>query len=146
MEQIFEFIGNHPGLFLALSFVLGLLIWNLLGEQISGIKALLPQETTLLINHDDALMLDVREESEYAQGYIINSMHIPLSKFTDKIGSLEKHRHRPVIVSCQSGARSGQACRQLIKNGFEKVYNLKGGILAWKNANLPLSKGKSRSK
>ncbi len=146
MEQFVEFIGNHPVLFLAFTAVLSLLIWNILGEQLSGIKPLLPQEATLLINHDDAIVLDVREESEHVKGHILNSVHIPLSTLSGKITRLEKYRNRPIIASCMSGNRSGQACRLLKKNGFEKIHNLKGGIIAWQNASLPLAKGKSGAK
>ena len=143
MEQLIEFLGNHTGLFLGFSIVMGLLVWNLLSDQVSGIKPLLPQEVTLLINHENAIILDVREANEYEQGHILNSVHIPLSTLSDKIARLEKHRDQPIIASCMSGARSVNACRMLKKNGFEKVHNLKGGIVAWQNANLPLNKGKS---
>jgi rhodanese-related sulfurtransferase len=143
MEQLPEFISNHPLLFLALGIVLGLLVWNLFGEQFSGIKSLLPQEATLLINHEEAVVLDVRQESEYNQGHILNSIHIPLNMLADKMGRLEKYRHRPIIASCLSGSRSASACQLLKKNGFEKVHNLKGGVTAWQNANLPLVKGKT---
>ncbi|RKZ38932.1 MAG: rhodanese-like domain-containing protein [Gammaproteobacteria bacterium] len=143
MEQLIEFLGNHPGLFLGFSIVMGLLVWNLLSDQISGIKPLLPQEVTLLINHENAIILDVREAKEYAEGHILNSVHIPLSTLSDKMARLEKYRNQPLIASCLSGSRSGNACRMLKKNGFEKVHNLKGGITAWQNANLPLIKGKS---
>lgn len=125
------------------SIVMGLLVWNLLSDQISGIKPLLPQEVTLLINHENAIILDVREAKEYAEGHILNSVHIPLSTLSDKMARLEKYRNQPLIASCLSGSRSGNACRMLKKNGFEKVHNLKGGITAWQNANLPLIKGKS---
>jgi rhodanese-related sulfurtransferase len=143
MEQFVEFVGNHPGLFLALGIVLGLLVWSFLGDQLSGIKPLLPPQATLLINHENAIVLDVREDNEYAQGHILNSVHIPLNMLSEKIGRLEKYRNRPIIASCMSGNRSGRACSVLKKNGFEKVHNLKGGIIAWQNANLPLTKAKN---
>ncbi|MGD2084341.1 MAG: rhodanese-like domain-containing protein, partial [Chromatiales bacterium] len=54
-------------------------------------------------------------------------------------GSLKKFKNRPIVVSCRSGAQSATACRQLRKEGFERVYNLHGGILAWESANLPVS-------
>lgn len=146
MEQFIEFVGNHPNLFLAFGVVSGLLIWNIWGEQITGIKSLLPQEATLLINHEEAIILDVRDDNEYIQGHILNSIHIPLNTLSDKIGRLDKYRNRPIIASCMSGNRSARACSTLKKNGFEKVHNLKGGVIAWQNANLPLIKGKSSSK
>ncbi|MEN8216269.1 MAG: rhodanese-like domain-containing protein [Pseudomonadota bacterium] len=143
MEQFVEFAGNHPGLFLAFAIVSGLLVWSFLGDSLAGVNSLLPQEATMLINHEDAIVLDVREDSEYVQGHILNSVHIPLSMLSEKIARLEKYRKRPIIASCRSGNRSGSACRQLKKNGFEKVHNLKGGIMAWQNASLPLAKGKN---
>ncbi len=142
MEQFVEFAGNHPGLVVAFSVILGLLAWSFVGESISGIKSLLPQEATLLINHDNAIILDVRQESEYVNGHIINSIHIPLNNLITKINSLEKYRKRPIIANCMSGNRSSSACRTLKKHGFENVFNLKGGVTAWQNANLPLKKGK----
>ena len=143
MEQLVEFIGNHLGLFLALGIVTGLLVWSLLGDKITGINSLLPQEATLLINHENAIVLDVREDNEYNQGHILNSMHIPLSQLSDRISRLEKYHDHPIIASCMSGNRSGRACSLLKKNGFEKVHNLKGGIIAWQNASLPLTKNKN---
>lgn len=143
MEQFVEFAGNHSYLFLAFSVVTGLLVWSFLGEQLSGVNALLPQEATLLINHKDAIVLDVREDNEYTQGHILNAVHIPINILSDKISRLEKYRSRPIIASCRSGSRSSQACRLLKKNGFEKIHNLKGGIVAWQNASLPLAKGKN---
>ncbi|MDM8558345.1 rhodanese-like domain-containing protein [Candidatus Parabeggiatoa sp. HSG14] len=145
-QQLIEFVGNHPELFLALAIITGLLVWNLLGDQITGVKPLLAQQATLLINHDNAIVLDVREENEYTQGHILNSIHIPLNTLSEKIARLEKYRNRPIIVNCMSGNRSAQACRTLKKNGFEDVHNLKGGIIAWQNASLPLTKGKNNSK
>jgi rhodanese-related sulfurtransferase len=50
---------------------------------------------------------------------------------------LEKYRSKPIITVCRSGARSGQACRILRQHGFERVYNLKGGMQAWAAANMP---------
>ncbi|MEK8015377.1 MAG: rhodanese-like domain-containing protein [Candidatus Parabeggiatoa sp.] len=143
MEQFVEFVGNHSALFLGLSIVISLLIWNLLSEQVSGIKSLVPQEATLLINHENAIVLDVREKNEYANGHILKSVHIPLSTLSDKMNTLEKYKTRPIIASCMSGNRSGRACSLLKKNDFEKVHNLKGGIIAWQNANLPLARGKN---
>jgi len=146
MEQFIEFMGNHPYEFLALGVVLGLLAWNILGEQIQGIKQLAPQQAALLMNHEDAIVIDVREENEYLQGHILNSMNVPSSSFSSKLNRLEKYRQRPIIISCLSGHRTIQVGKTLKANGFEKIFHLKGGITAWQNANLPLIKGKESSK
>jgi rhodanese-related sulfurtransferase len=143
MEQFIEFVGNHPYLFTALFIVIALLIGSIVGELLWGAQAVLPQEATLLINREDALILDVREENEYKQGHILNAMHIPLGALSSKIGRLEKFRNRPIVANCLNGHRSARACSLLKKQGFEKVYNLKGGINAWQEASLPITRGKS---
>lgn len=142
MYQLAEFMGNHPLLFTALFVVLGLLAWDLVNAHLYGAASLLPHEVTLLINREDAIVLDVREDSEYKQGSILNAVHIPLNHLASHLNRLEKYRQRPIIASCQSGNRSGRACATLRKHGFEKVYNLKGGIYAWQSASLPLTKPK----
>ncbi len=144
MEQLIEFAGNHPFLMTGLVVVSGLLTWNLLGGVISGVENLGPMAATQLINHQDALVLDVREDSEFSEGHIINALHIPLGSLGGRIAQLEKHREQPIVISCRSGNRSASACRMLKKKGFEKVYNLQGGILAWQNANLPVVTGRKR--
>jgi len=142
MEQLTEFMGNHPYLVLAFIVVAGLLIWTFVGDAIQGIQTLSPQDATRLINHDEAVLVDVREPSEYEQGHIINALHVPLGTLSSKIGRLEKYRSRPIVTVCASGQRSAQASRTLKSKGFEQVYNLKGGMMAWQNASLPVAKGK----
>jgi rhodanese-related sulfurtransferase len=117
-----------------------MLIWPPISRALSGIKQVGPQEATQLINHHDALVLDVREENEVKEGRIPHSRHIALGKLSSSLTELEKYKHKPLVVSCRSGARSLSACRLLRKNGFEQVYNLAGGILAWQQANLPVEK------
>lgn len=140
MDQLITFIPNHLMLFAALVIILGLLIHNLLGTQLSGFGSLSPSEATMLINRKNAVVLDVREDAEYKTGHILNSIHIPQSALKTRMGELEKHKNKPIIVGCRSGNRSGPACAQLKKQGFETVHNLKGGIMGWQNANLPLVK------
>lgn len=99
-------------------------------------------EAVQLINHRDALVLDVREESEFAAGHIPSSKHIPVGKIEERLKELEKYKKKPVVVICRSGSRSASAGSVLKKNGFAEVHNLKGGVLAWEQANLPVQRGK----
>ncbi len=139
MDQFAEFVGNHLILMTMFTLVSIALIWNLTQDQVGGIPRLSPIEAVQLINHEDALVLDVRESSEYEQGHILDSQHIPLASLSKHLKKLDKHKSKHVIVSCQSGARSLQACHTLKRNEFLNVYNLKGGVLAWHNAQLPLT-------
>ncbi len=97
-----------------------------------------PTEATQLSNREDALFLDIREESEYRSGHIPDSIHIPIRQLPDRVKELSRHKDRPVIAYCRSGNRSGSAGRILRKHGFEKVYNLGGGVTGWQKAGLPL--------
>lgn len=106
-----------------------------------GGNSLTPTEATLLINREDAQIVDVREPDEYASGHIPESRSIPLAKLEERAADIAKSKETPVLVVCQSGARSAGACKTLEKLGFAKVHNLNGGIAAWRTAGLPLKKG-----
>lgn len=109
-----------------------------------GSNALTPTEATLLINREDALVLDVREVAEYVNGHVPDSRNIPAGQLEERAGELDKFKNSPLILVCQSGARSSGACSRLAKLGFTRVHNLAGGIGAWSQAGLPLKKGSKK--
>ena len=117
----------------------GMLAWSFLGSRLSGIEEADTLKSTRLYN-DDALILDVREDKEYAAGHIPKAKHIPLGKLVSRIKELDKHKNKPILVTCRSGQRSARACGMLKKAGFETVFNQSGGIIAWERANLPVEK------
>lgn len=117
-----------------------MLFWSMFGNRIRGIKDVDCVAATQLINHKNALVLDVREDSEYKSGHVLNATHIPLGKLNERVGELEKYRDQPIVVVCRSGNRSCSACSLLGKQGFTQAYNLAGGMMAWQKANLPLEK------
>lgn len=117
-----------------------MLFWSIFGNRIRGIKEVDCPAALQLINHKNALVLDVREEDEYKLGHILNSRQVPLGKLNERIGELEKYREQPILVVCRTGNRSGVACATLGKQGFAQVYNLSGGVMAWQKSNLPLEK------
>jgi rhodanese-related sulfurtransferase len=116
------------------------LVWPAVRKGMYGIKEVGVAEATQLMSHHDAVVLDVREDSEVAQGQIPKARHIPLGQLSARMGELEKFRDRPLVVNCRSGMRSARACVLLRKNKFEQVYNLAGGIIAWQQANMPVEK------
>lgn len=140
MDQLITFTSNNTLLVAAIVIVSLMLIYSLVGEKLRGYSSVSPAESTRMINHDDAVIIDVRENNEYSDGHIINSIHIPLTSLKTRLNSIEKHKSQKVIVACRSGHRSSQACATLKKEGFEQVFNLSGGVMAWESANLPLIK------
>ena len=139
-SQLIEFITNHPLLVFALVAILALLIGGEIRQRLSGVSEIGPVEATRMLNHDNAVMIDMREDKDYREGHIINAVHAPAGKLDNYMGKLEKYRDRPLIVYCRSGQRSTAVCSKLRKQGFESVYNLKGGVLAWQKAELPLNR------
>jgi rhodanese-related sulfurtransferase len=140
MDKLLEFAAHHWILVSALVAVIVLLINSSLKDMLGGSGSVSPVEATQLINHSNAVMIDVREDKEFAEGHIINAIHIPLASLNDRLRELEKYKAKHLIVSCRSGSRSASACNTLRKAGFENVSNLKGGVLAWQSASLPLTK------
>ena len=138
--RIIEFAGNHPFLMLAFFGTLGALIATEISQRASGMLAVGPVEATQLNNHQDAVFLDIRDDAEYKAGYLPEAIHIPLKQLPERCKEIEKYRDRPVIAYCRSGSRSSAVGRILKKQGFEKVYNLSGGIMEWQKANLPVRK------
>ena len=124
----------------ALVAILTMLIGGEIRQRLSGVSEIGPVEATRMLNHDNAVMIDMREDKEYREGHIINAVHAPAGKQNNYTAKLEKYRERPLIVYCRSGQRSTAVCSKLRKQGFEAVYNLKGGVVAWQKAELPLEK------
>lgn len=118
----------------------GMLIWPQIQKAISGSKEVSPMQAVQLINRSDAMVLDVRDASEFAAGHIPNARHIPVTELEKRIKEIEKLKARPIVVSCRTGSRSVAACGVLRKNGFTDVVSLKGGILAWQQASMPIEK------
>ena len=136
--QLTEFVGNHPLLVFAFFAILALLIGSELKTLLSGVKEIGPIEATRMLNHKDAVMIDMRDDKNYNSGHIINAVHAP-DVNAEKLG---KYRDRPIIVYCNRGNSSSGYSGRLRKLGFESVYCLKGGLSAWERAQLPLTKGK----
>lgn len=140
MEKLGTFILDHWILSFALIFLAILLLSDILKSKFLGFKDVDPNGAIRQINQADAVMLDVREDKEYAEGHITEALHIPLGVLDKRLDELESYKSRPIIVYCRSGERATRAGALLRKQGFQTVFKLAGGILAWKNANLPTSK------
>ena len=140
MGQFLEFVGNHPLLFTALIVLCMMLVMNESRRKLLGFKDIKPADAVRLINSEDALMLDVRDENAFKDGHVINAVNIPLGVLDGRVSELEEHKSRPVIVYCATGPNSARAGAILKKQGFATIYKLSGGMMAWKDASLPVNR------
>ena len=94
----------------------------------------------LLINREKAVVVDVCEPNEFAAGHVGGAKNVPLGELEAKLTGVVKNKSLPLILVCQSGARSGRALAIAKKLGYEQAQTLGGGLAAWKAANLPIEK------
>ena len=115
-----------------------LLVWPVIqGAAVTGLS---PANAVQLINREKAVVVDVCEASEFAAGHVVGSKNIPLGELEAKLGAAVKNKSLPLILVCQSGARSGRALAVAKKLGYEQAQARGGGLNAWKAASLPIEK------
>jgi rhodanese-related sulfurtransferase len=138
----FEFIALNWHLFLALVVIIGLIAFDSTKNRISGVQSVSAVELPRLINHDDAVIIDVCDAAEYRKGHVPGAINVPVSQLKEGTSLLDKYKKkkRPIVVTCQTGSRSGPAAAILRKNEFAPVYTLAGGIAGWKKENFPVEK------
>ncbi len=101
-----------------------------------------PQTLQKWLNQNEAVLIDVRESGEYNTECIQHAKNLPLSQVTIDVAHLPEHKDKKLVFHCQSGRRSMMACEALTKENAEfDVWNLEGGIAAWKTQNLPTKSG-----
>ena len=141
MQEYIDFISNNPMLSIAWVMIAAMLVHSFIKDKLSQFNNVNPQEATLLINKQDAIVVDVRSAEEFKKGHIVNAKNITLSHIEEgKLSAIENNKQTPIIVACASGTRSTSACDKLVKAGFEQVNNLSSGMGGWTEAKLPTVK------
>jgi rhodanese-related sulfurtransferase len=133
-----SFIEKNWMLILVMFVSGAMLLWPILQRRFSPMKEVGNLNVTHLINHKNALLLDIREDKEFEGGKMPDAVHIPLSQLDARGAELAKMSGRPVVVYCSRGQRSRSAAGALAKLGFTEIYSLHGGLKAWKDAGLPV--------
>jgi rhodanese-related sulfurtransferase len=138
LSALFKFVENNALLFAVAVISGAMLLWPLLRRS-SGGPWVSAAQATQLINREDALVVDVRDSGEYAAGHILGARNVPLARLDDS-ADLAKRKDKAVILYCDTGDRASKAAGALRKLGFEKVFNLTGGLGGWQQAGLPVEK------
>lgn len=139
MDQLLTFITQHWILSTIFALLLLALMVNEWINQSGAASKLSPEETVHWVNHKEGVIIDIRDPQAFSDGHILGSVNIPSQSFEKKLGLLDKFREQPLIVVCASGQNSSKIVAQLKLKGFRAVI-LGGGLQAWRNASLPLSK------
>lgn len=145
MERNIEFITNHWMLCIAFVVVSYLLVQELFDNVFKHYKAINSTQAVAQLNNIETIILDVSETKDFNKGHITDSINLPWAKLEKDISPLEKYKDMPMLVLCQTGARSAPACKQLYKKGFYQIINLSGGIQAWEDQKLPVDRTKSKN-
>ncbi|MEE2001932.1 rhodanese-like domain-containing protein [Alkalimonas sp. MEB108] len=143
MEQWIEFIGNNLILSLIWAALAFMLIFGMIKSRFSTIKLVSPTELTMLVNRQNATVVDIRPEADYKKGHITGAKHLPLNDIVQgQTKGLEKLKATPIIVVCQAGVSAQKAAAALAKQGCDPVTVLQGGMNSWLGASLPVVRTK----
>ncbi|MDX1381076.1 MAG: rhodanese-like domain-containing protein [Xanthomonadales bacterium] len=140
MEQLLEFAGNHPLLSLGFVAVFLALIWTEIQRRAQGFRELPVAQAVPLINRDNTVVVDVSAVADYNQGHIVGAKHVPLKRFDDPDAELQRLKGQSVLVADKNGQTAARAAAALVKLGAAEVAVLKGGMMAWKAENYPVTR------
>ncbi len=136
-----EFVTQNWYLFVMLLAILLLLAFDPAGRSVGGAAKISAGQLPQIQARKSAVLVDIRSIEEFGKGHIEQSMNLPLDSLESNLKKLNKHRGKPLILVCQSGARAAKAASILKKNQFEELYVLDGGVASWNKENLPLIRG-----
>lgn len=143
MQQYIEFATNHPILSAVWVVLFVMLISSLVKSRFSAIKQVNTTELTLQVNRQNAILVDIRNEADFNKGHITGARNVQMAAIEkQQLAGLEKHKAEPIIVICQAGVTAQKAASSLLKQGFNSVSVLQGGMGSWSSANLPVVKTK----
>lgn len=140
ITEVTKLVVNNWYLFAALVVVLALIAFDPLRRLIYRIGGVGPTELVTLLNRQNAVVLDVRDNKEFHAGHIVGAINVPLAELATRAGELDKYKSRPLVVSCRLGQSAAKAAVLLRKRGLENVNVLTGGMTAWERAQLPVEK------
>ena len=139
MEQLLQHFSSHPFLASAAALLALAVLAFELRQRAHAAAAVSPTEAVRLMN-DGAVLVDVRSMNQFKDGHIAGARSLPGDQIAEGAKALDKLRDKTVITCCDSGITSGAAARKLTELGFKQVYNLRGGLAAWRQDNLPVAR------
>lgn len=140
IKQLLQFIQNHWMLGIAFLVITALLIFEEIKNKLIGAQKISVQNTTILLNRENAVVVDLRGQQVFANGHILGAINIPRAEIDHNLKKLEPYKEQALILIDDYDTNASSVSSKLQKTGFSKVYVLAGGLNSWKDAQLPLSK------
>ena len=139
MEHLPDYLHNHPFLVgIAALLVIIVAVYEFRARA-QNYSAVLPQEAIRLMN-GGAIVFDVRDAESYAAGHITGARALSAEQIAGATDALKKYKQKNLIVYCEQGVSAAGVVRKLHAQGFTQVFNLKGGLAAWRAESLPLQR------
>lgn len=143
MQEYIEFFQQNMIMALVWIGLVVALIVNIVKTSTAAYKEISAAQLTQMINRESGTVVDIRSKDEFKAGHITDAVHIlPTEIKSGTFGSLESKKADPIIVVCKTGQTAQASANELAKAGFEQVFLLKSGLIAWNEANMPLVRGK----
>lgn len=145
MEQLLEFVGNHPLLVTAAVVIGAMLLYNEIRLAGTAQFAVSPDQAVRLMNKG-ALVLDLRDADAYSAGHLSGARLFDAGKLEEQIGAIARYKSKPVIAYDDRGPQAARVAASLRKHEFEHVFALRGGVQAWREEQLPLDRDTDHEK
>lgn len=144
MNEMLDFVLRHWQL--STLFVLLLVAYMVFEfkQETGGSGKVSPDEAIGLMNHEHAVILDIRSKEEFSTGHLLGAQHVAADESDAKLKRFQKYSQKPVIVVCAQGKSSVKFVKRLEEQGLTKVSSLAGGVNAWRDAGLPLTTSTSK--
>jgi rhodanese-related sulfurtransferase len=142
MQQLLEYLGNHPYLATFAVAMLVAVAANELRLRQTSFAAIGPQDVIRMMNQG-GVVLDLRKPEEFAAGHIQGARNFSSDQLLKANETLKKYREKAVVLVCESGSLGASGARELARQGFTAAFNLRGGLAGWRAENMPLAKAGS---
>ncbi len=139
MQEVIDFLSHHVALSIAAIIVLILLLIIEMLRSKQRRYCINPVQATQLINHDNAVVIDIRPTSAFQSGHIINALSMNVNDIKSPSKKIEKMKNKPLLIVCAAGMDSQKIAALLLKHGYN-AYALSGGMRRWVDAQMPVVK------
>jgi rhodanese-related sulfurtransferase len=141
IERIPEFASNHPLLVIALVVTLAMIAFTEYQRLTRVATSVTPSRATRLANNEDAVFIDARPQKDFDGGHLPGARSVPAGEVDSHFKQLEKLSEYPVILYDERGFEAERVAKALHQSGFTRLYQIEGGLPAWRKADLPVESG-----